>query len=142
MHTLSYILLARHLRCHTHTLAGWVRCGWQGMKSFLRENRRSLFLPLELSEQRNLRAVMSRFSADFMPKPEQKMFNNTSSGRDTSGLDAKRRFNLFFIIPKILVINDMYPANPILDSKSQTLELRIKYSWCQIFPYGMNQKIL
>ena len=64
------------------------------MKSLLRENLRSFFLPLELSEQRNLRAVMSRFSADFMPKPEQKMFNDTSLGRDKSGLDAKRRKNL------------------------------------------------
>ena len=37
---------------------------------------------------------MSRFGADFMPKPEQKMFIDTSSGRDKSGLDAKRRKNL------------------------------------------------
>ena len=29
-----------------------------------------------------------------MPKLEQKMFNDTSSGRDKSGLDAKRRKNL------------------------------------------------
>ena len=37
---------------------------------------------------------MSRFRADFMPKPEQKMSIDTSSGRDKSGLDAKRRKNL------------------------------------------------
>ena len=29
-----------------------------------------------------------------MPKPEQKMFNDTSSGTDKSGLDAKRCKNL------------------------------------------------
>ena len=29
-----------------------------------------------------------------MSKPEQKMFNDTSSGIDKSGLDAKRRKNL------------------------------------------------
>ena len=29
-----------------------------------------------------------------MSRPEQKMFNDTSSGRDKSGLDAKRRKNL------------------------------------------------
>ena len=32
--------------------------------------------------------------ADSMSKPEQKMFNDTSSGIDKSGLDAKRRKNL------------------------------------------------
>ena len=31
--------------------------------------------------------------ADSMSKPEQKMFNDTSSGIDKSGLDAKRRKN-------------------------------------------------
>ena len=36
-------------------------------------------------------AAMSRFRADFMSKPEQKMFNDTSLGIDKSGLDAKRR---------------------------------------------------
>ena len=35
-------------------------------------------------------AAMSRFRADFMSKPEQKMFNDTSSGIDKSELDAKR----------------------------------------------------
>ena len=39
-------------------------------------------------------ATMSRFRADFMSKPEQKMFNDTSSGIDKSELDAKRRKNL------------------------------------------------
>ena len=39
-------------------------------------------------------AAMSSFRADFMSKPEQKMFNDTSSGIDKSGLDAKRRKNL------------------------------------------------
>jgi len=29
-----------------------------------------------------------------MSRPDQKMFNDTSSGRDKSGLDAKRRKNL------------------------------------------------
>ena len=81
------------------------------MKSLLRENLRSLFLPLELSEQRNLRAVMSRFSADFMPKLEQKMFNDTSSGRDKSGLDAKRHKNLGQAAP--------------MDSSSDCLKSRI-----------------
>ena len=37
---------------------------------------------------------MSSLRADFMPKPEQKMFNDTSSGRDKYRLDAKRRKNL------------------------------------------------
>ena len=32
--------------------------------------------------------------ADSMSKPKQKMFNDTSSGIDKSGLDAKRRKNL------------------------------------------------
>ena len=38
-------------------------------------------------------AAMSRFRADFMSKPEQKMFNDTSSGIDKSELDAKRCMN-------------------------------------------------
>ena len=37
---------------------------------------------------------MSRFRVDSMPKPEQKMFIDTSSGRDKSGLDVKRCKNL------------------------------------------------
>ena len=37
---------------------------------------------------------MSSLRADSMSRPEQKMFNDTSSGRDKSGLDAKRRKNL------------------------------------------------
>ena len=37
---------------------------------------------------------MSILRADSMSRPEQKMFNDTSSGRDRSGLDAKRRKNL------------------------------------------------
>ena len=36
----------------------------------------------------------SSLRADSMSKPEQKMFNDTSSGIDKSGLDAKRRKNL------------------------------------------------
>ena len=39
-------------------------------------------------------AGMSRYRADFMSKPEQKMCNDTSSGRDKPGLDAKRHKNL------------------------------------------------
>jgi hypothetical protein len=39
-------------------------------------------------------AAMSSFRADFMSKPEQKMFNDASSGIDRSELDAKRRKNL------------------------------------------------
>ena len=39
-------------------------------------------------------AVMSRFRADFISKPEQKMFKDTSSGIDKSGIDAKRHKNL------------------------------------------------
>ena len=39
-------------------------------------------------------AAMSRFRADFVSKPDQKMFNNTSSGIYKSGLDAKRCKNL------------------------------------------------
>ena len=38
--------------------------------------------------------VMSRSRADFISKPEQKMFKDTSSGIDKSGLDAKRHKNL------------------------------------------------
>ena len=37
---------------------------------------------------------MSSLSADSMSRLEQKMFNDTSSGRDKSGLDAKRHKNL------------------------------------------------
>ena len=39
-------------------------------------------------------AAKSSFRADSMSKPEQKMFNDTSSGIDRSELDAKRRKNL------------------------------------------------
>ena len=39
-------------------------------------------------------AAMSSFREDFISKPEQKMPNDTSSGIDKSGLDAKRRKNL------------------------------------------------
>ena len=39
-------------------------------------------------------AAKSSLRADPMSKPEQKMFNDTSSGIDKSGLDAKRRKNL------------------------------------------------
>jgi hypothetical protein len=35
-----------------------------------------------------------RFRADFMSKPEQKMFNDTSSGIDKSEIDAKTIKNL------------------------------------------------
>ena len=38
--------------------------------------------------------VMSRFRAYFISKSEQKMPNDTSSGIDKSGLDAKRHKNL------------------------------------------------
>ena len=44
-------------------------------------------------------AVMSSLRADSMSRPEQKMFNDTSSGRDMSGLDAKRRKNLAHVVP-------------------------------------------
>ena len=54
---------------------------------------------------------MLRFRADFMPKPEQKMFNDTSSGKDKSGLDAKRRKNLAQAAP--------------MDSSSNCLKLKI-----------------
>ena len=37
---------------------------------------------------------MSSLRADSMSRPEQKMFNDTSSGRDKSGLDTKRHNNL------------------------------------------------
>ena len=39
-------------------------------------------------------AVLSRFRADLMSKPEQKMFKDTSSSIDKFELDAKRRKNL------------------------------------------------
>ena len=39
-------------------------------------------------------AAKSSFRADSMSKPEQKMYNDTSSGIDKSGLDAKRCKNL------------------------------------------------
>ena len=39
-------------------------------------------------------AVMSSIMADSMSKPEQNMFNDTSSGIDRSELDAKRHKNL------------------------------------------------
>ena len=39
-------------------------------------------------------AAKSSLRADSMSKPEQKMFNDTSSGIDKSGLDAKRHKNL------------------------------------------------
>jgi len=39
-------------------------------------------------------AAKSSLRADSMSKPEQKMFNDTSSGIDKSGLDVKRRKNL------------------------------------------------
>ena len=39
-------------------------------------------------------AAKSSLRADSMSKPEQKMFNDTSSGIYKSGLDAKRRKNL------------------------------------------------
>ena len=39
-------------------------------------------------------AAKSSFGADSMSIPEQKMFNNTSSSIDKSGLDAKRHKNL------------------------------------------------
>ena len=46
-----------------------------------------------------------------MSRPEQKMFNDTSSGRDKSGLDAKRRKNLAQAAP--------------MDSSSNYLKSRI-----------------
>ena len=54
---------------------------------------------------------MLRFRADFMPKPEQNIFNDTSSGSDKSGLDAKRRKNLAQAAP--------------MDSSSNCLKSRI-----------------
>ena len=39
-------------------------------------------------------AAKSSLRAESMSKPEQKMLNDTSSGIDKSGLDAKRRKNL------------------------------------------------
>ena len=39
-------------------------------------------------------AVKSSLRADSVSKPEQKMFNDTSSGIDKSGLDTKRHKNL------------------------------------------------
>jgi hypothetical protein len=39
-------------------------------------------------------AAKSSLRADSMSKPEQKMFNDTSSGIDKSGLDVKKRKNL------------------------------------------------
>ena len=39
-------------------------------------------------------AAKSSLRADSVSKPEQKMFNDTSSGIDKSGLDVKRRKNL------------------------------------------------
>ena len=44
-------------------------------------------------------AAKSSFRADSMSKPEQKMFNDTSSGIDKSGLDAKRHKNLAHAAP-------------------------------------------
>ena len=41
-----------------------------------------------------LPVVKSSLRANSMSKPEQKMFNDTSSGIDRSELDAKRRKNL------------------------------------------------
>ena len=56
-------------------------------------------------------AVMSSLRADSMPKPERKMFNDTSSGRDRSGLVAKKRKNLAQAAP--------------MDSSSDCLKSRI-----------------
>jgi len=42
---------------------------------------------------------MSRFRVDFMTKPEQKIFNDTSLGIDKSELDAKMRKNLAHAAP-------------------------------------------
>jgi len=44
-------------------------------------------------------AAKSSFRADSMSKPEQKMFNDTSSGINISGIDAKRRENLVHAAP-------------------------------------------
>ena len=44
-------------------------------------------------------AAMSRFRVDFMTKPEQKIFNDTSLGIDKSELDAKMRKNLAHAAP-------------------------------------------
>ena len=44
-------------------------------------------------------AAKLSFRADSMSKPEQKMFNDTSSSIDKSGLDAKRRENLSHAAP-------------------------------------------
>ena len=54
---------------------------------------------------------MSSLMADSMSRPEQKMFNDTSSGRDKSELDAKRRKNLAQAAP--------------MDSSSNSLKSRI-----------------
>ena len=42
---------------------------------------------------------VSRSRADFICKPEQKMPNDTSSGIDMSGIDAKRCKNLAHAAP-------------------------------------------
>ena len=44
-------------------------------------------------------AAKSSFRADSMSEPEQKMFNDTSSGIDKSWLDAKRHKNLAYAAP-------------------------------------------
>uniref|UniRef100_K3Y2D5 Uncharacterized protein n=1 Tax=Setaria italica TaxID=4555 RepID=K3Y2D5_SETIT len=44
-------------------------------------------------------AVMLRSKADFISKHEQKMYNDTWSGIDMSGLDTKRRKNLAHATP-------------------------------------------
>ena len=50
-------------------------------------------------------AVVSRSTADFISKPEQKIPNGTSSGIDTSGLYAKRCKNLAQATPTNSVSN-------------------------------------
>ena len=64
------------------------------MKSFLREKSKISLPSVGVIWANKPPAAMSRFRADFMPKPEQKRFYDKSSGRDKSGIDAKRCKNL------------------------------------------------
>ena len=65
-----------------------------GKKDFSKRLSKTSLLSVALVCANEPPAVMSRSRADFMSKPEQKMFNDTSSGIDKSKLDAERRKNL------------------------------------------------
>ena len=78
----------------TRIPSGGVLLGRWERKSFLRNYLRLLSLPLELGVQMNLRRRSRVLGQTPCLNPSKKMFNDTSSGIDKSGLDAKRCKNL------------------------------------------------